>query len=162
MIGVKILRLIVLIFILINLALHRDSKLEERKQTKYFTIHKSAEAHRADIEKAHRYWTKETGIKFIEKYRPFNTVKIFTSKRELASSESTVGVYMINKYIIIYDQSDFYAIVLHEIGHSIGLEHNEDVNDIMYPTTESLAEITETSLQELKEIQQKKNYILFY
>ena len=162
MFKVKILRLIVLIFILINLSIHRDSKLEERKQTKYFTIHKSAEAHRADIEKAHRYWTEKTGIKFVEKYRPFNTVKIFGSQKKYTSSKGIVGVYIINKYIIIYDQSDFYDIVLHEIGHSIGLEHNDNMYDVMYPTTENLGEITETSLQELKEIQQKKNYILFY
>lgn len=162
MFRVKILRLIVLIFILINLAIHRDSKLEERKHTKYFTIHKSAEAHRADIEKAHKYWTEKTGIKFIEKYKPFKTVKIFASKIKDTSQEITVGIYIINKHIIIYDQLNFYAIILHEIGHSIGLEHNNNKNDVMYPTTESIGELTETCLQELKEIQQQKNYILFY
>jgi len=158
----KILKLIILALVLVNLAIHRDSRLEERKHTKYFQIDKSAEAHRADIEKAYAYWGRETGIKFIERYKPFRTVVISGSTKAHSPEKSVVGRYHIrNKKITIFKQSDFYNIVLHEIGHSIGIPHNDNYYDVMYPTT-GLNKITPSSLLDLKKAMHKRYYLIFY
>ena len=136
--GMKVLSLIVLMFLLVNLAIHRDSRLEERKHIKYYSIHKSAEAHRADIKLAYQYWSEETGIKFVEGFKPFRTVLIIGSNRTNSPKKRTIGIYVPNnKHIFVFDQSNFYDIVLHEIGHSIGLLHNDNQFDIMYPTSAS-------------------------
>ena len=159
---VKKIKLIILACILTILVIYRDCKLEERKNIKYYTIHESAEAHRADIKDAYKYWNKMTGIKFIEKYKPFRTVEIFGSEQKFSPRKRTIGVYRPNKTIVIYDQSRFYNIVLHEIGHSIGINHNKNHYDIMYPTIGHLLFITPTSLKDLEKAMKKKNYLLFY
>ncbi len=125
-------------------------------------IHKSAESHRADIEKAYAAWSKKTDIKFIEGYKPYRTVVIIGSKKAYAPRERVVGLYFINKRIVIFDQSNFYNIVLHEIGHSIGLPHNKDYFDIMYPTTDGLNLITPTSLLDLIKVMNERDYLFFY
>lgn len=149
-------------FTLAILAIHRDSRIKERKHIKYYQIHKSAESHRADIENAYEYWTEETGIQFVEGYKPFRTVVISGSRKSYSSKIEIVGIYLYHKEIIIFDQSNFYDIVLHEIGHSIGIRHNDNIFDIMYPTTRSFNMITPTSILDLEKAMNKRYYLLFY
>ena len=162
MLKIKILSLILLSITLTCAAIYRDSRLEERMHIKYFNIHESAEPHRKKIEKAYAYWSKRTGIKFIEQYKPFRTVIILASQKSESPKKNTVGLYIITKHIIVYDTDDFYGIVLHEIGHSIGLAHNNNILDTMYPTTDNYDLITITTLNNLKKAMQKKDYLLFF
>ncbi len=160
----KLISLILLAIILAIAVIDRDSRLEERKQIKYFTIDKSAEPYRKQILTAYEYWSRETGIKFIEQYKPFRTVVIYSTKKpDSLKNTKTVGFYLEGrKYIYVFNQNDFYGIVLHEIGHSIGIEHNNNILDVMYPTTNNYDLITKTCLKDLKKAMQKKDYLLFF
>ena len=161
---IKILSLILLATILAIAVIDRDSRLEERKHIKYFTINKSAEPYREKILTAYKYWSAKTGIKFIEQFKPFRTVVIYyTKKTDSIKNKKIVGFYLESrKYICVFNQQDFYGIVLHEIGHSLGIKHNNNILDIMYPTTDNFDIITKTSLKDLKEAMQKKDYLLFF
>jgi hypothetical protein len=69
---------------------------------------------------------------------------------------NNVGFYDV-KYMVPYiglipsriDDKDYKAIVLHELGHSLGLEHNEDEpGTLMYPSIDVGADyITDIDLQ---------------
>ena len=47
--------------------------------------------------------------------------------------EVTLGDYNCDGSFQLYDVSSVKAIMTHELGHSIGLQHSNDTNNIMYP-----------------------------
>lgn len=153
----------VLCFLMLTTVLYRDSKIEQRMNTKHFLIDESAEPFRADIEKAHAYWEERAGVEFIEVYKPFRTVVIYCDQMKNSIDKDTVGAYwMHDKHICIFNKDNFYLIVLHEIGHSLGIPHNDDINDIMYPRTNNLGIISTTCLKQLEQEREKNDYLLFY
>ena len=54
----------------------------------------------------------------------------------------------------IMSKTEVYTIMLHELGHALGLIHSKDVNSIMYPTTDD-------RLSKVQDIQPKDVKILF-
>ena len=66
----------------------------------------------------------------------------------LARSESTFNR--------VLTTNEYYRIMLHEIGHAIGLPHSDNVSSIMKPTTTQILTITKDDLKELRELYNKE------
>lgn len=71
----------------------------------------------------------------------YNGATIIHSKIDLARK---------NLYKSILTNDEYYRIMLHEIGHALGLEHTNDQNSIM---RENTMEITDISLRDRKTFQ---------
>jgi len=153
--------------VLVGLFTYRCIHTYERKHTKYYQLDASAEPYRELIEDAYGKWTEHTGIRFIDGYKPYRTVNIHFESLDVHHNKnlksSTVGVYYTaTKDLYIFQVDNFDEIFLHEVGHSIGLDHYDDVCDIMYPTMLGGHKITKTSLENLKIELHKNDYLLFY
>jgi hypothetical protein len=160
----KRISLIIFAIFLIGASVYRDSRIDERKNIKYYVIDPSAEPYRTDIESAYDEWTKETGIVFIEGYKPYRTVTIYAQTSLDSPEPEIIGLYYwLEKNLYVYTQGDrFYPVFLHEAGHSIGLLHNNDLFDIMYPYNMSFQNISSTCLHDLKKAKNQSKYLLFY
>lgn len=79
----------------------------------------------------------------------------FASAKTLYGNKRILGAKI---YISMYDnngkpmtKNEIYTIMLHEIGHSLGLEHSKDENSLMYAETNSnMAEIQEIQPEDIK------------
>ena len=56
-----------------------------------------------------------------------------------------------NKFKSILTNDEYYRIMLHEIGHALGLKHSTHLNSIMRPNT---IEITDISLDDKKDFRE--------
>lgn len=57
-----------------------------------------------------------------------------------------------NTFNRVLTTNEYYRIMLHEIGHAIGLPHSENVSSIMKPTTTQILTITKDDLKDLREL----------
>jgi hypothetical protein len=159
----KVISLFVLALLLLSALIHRENNEHERKHVKYYTIHESAEPYRDEIKEAYAEWTERTGIIFKEDYKLYRTVTIYALSMKDSPEERTIGLYYLwQKDLYVFDTSEFYNIFLHEAGHSIGIMHNDDYKDIMYPYSWGFQEITDTCLHDLEEAMSESNYLLFF
>ena len=79
----------------------------------------------------------------------------YVSAKTLYGNKRILGVKI---YISIYDmngkpmtKNQVYTIMLHEIGHALGLEHSKDPNSLMYTGTNSeMAEDQEILPEDVK------------
>ena len=155
----------IIVLILACLYTYRKSSEEDMKNLKYYQLDTSAEPFRIEIILAFDEWTKHTGIQFKEMYVPYRTIRIYRDSLENHPylKDGTVGVYHIDtKKLYVFRDYLFEDIFLHEVGHAIGISHNTDIKDVMYPSMESEHNITKTSLQSLLISRENGNYLLFY
>ena len=90
--------------------------------------------------------------------------KSVNGKPQKVCDERNTTSYAVNKTITIssmYPKSnskmtndEIYSVMLHEIGHSIGLKHSENKNDLMYPRLyeHEVKSITENDVKALYDI----------
>ena len=57
-----------------------------------------------------------------------------------------------NTFNRILTTNEYYRIMLHEIGHALGLPHSEEVSSIMKPSTNQILTITKDDLKNLREL----------
>lgn len=57
-----------------------------------------------------------------------------------------------NTFNRVLTTNEYYRIMLHEIGHAIGLPHSDNVSSIMKPTTTQILTITKDDLKDLREL----------
>lgn len=83
------------------------------------------------IEKAMKDWSSHTNIKFVEAsqyYSPFyNYVYTYTIYKSKKVNRSTTGMCA-NAYMLLCN-SNSYKVILHELGHCLGLRHEHQRPD---------------------------------
>lgn len=50
------------------------------------------------------------------------------------------------------NRDEVYTVMLHEIGHAIGLDHSNDPESVMYPSENVIQEISKADLRTLKKL----------
>ena len=76
----------------------------------------------------------------------------------VAFSEDSDGLHhlvCINTYYTDYDNSYYHAVIIHELGHCIGIGHSQDKKSIMYPIAQMKCRMTQNDILTFK-AQRKK------
>lgn len=125
------------------------------------------------MKKSFEEWAKFTDDKMRFYYVPrANSADIevrFVEKIEEPLSDLTIGLTRTTKYgesinhaVIwiadktlddkVLNQDIRYVVMVHEVGHAIGLKHSSDNKSVMFPGANAKMEITPTDIAKLKQI----------
>jgi len=159
-------KILLISFLMLLVALGIITKTYASGKLLYFPVLVYVEPHpKAQIVyRAFAEWNKKTNnyakFRFVnsEKQLPHFYVRFSGDKERDLGIERAVGLansktYRSTKYnviITIYtlhpntdiklSDKELYHVSLHEIGHALGLDHTNDINDVMYPTTQSMVQ----------------------
>ena len=113
------------------------------------------------VRKAAQVWSTFSGLKLIEKNDSKN-VDIRIGERDHSGSCAGYGFFPGNRYIngdIHMDNSNrkwseslFYRVLLHEMGHTLGMVHNEESRSIMYYRITSINEPCDLDIAHIQNI----------
>jgi len=118
-------------------------------------------------------WTEKTGVKFHIDYSPcyqargdYNICVInsnLAQVREVCKVSNAVECADVTSYTAdtyIYVADDRYSpdnprylhAILHELGHSLGLQHTNNIDDIMFPIINDKIELSENDINQYKSL----------
>ena len=90
------------------------------------------------------------GMKFVREEEPVGAVTVYfddTLEGELVAHASAAGLSC-TPHIFIRTHTP--RVLAHELGHSYGLSHADDENNVMFPALEGGLELTEDQLDEAR------------